>query len=50
VFRSSGHPRLDQAAKEAVALALFKPYVSGGIARAAIAMIPIEFSLRGAAS
>jgi protein TonB len=50
VYRSSGHPRLDEAAKDAVALALFKPFVSGGIARAAIAMIPIEFSLRSAAS
>jgi protein TonB len=50
IYRSSGHPRLDEAAKDAVALALFKPFVTGGIARAAIAMIPIEFSLRSAAS
>lgn len=47
VYRSSGHPRLDEAARNAVALALFKPYAAGGVARAAIAMIPIEFSLRG---
>ena len=47
IYRSSGHPRLDEAARDAVALALFKPYAAGGVARAAIAMIPIEFSLRG---
>ncbi len=50
VYRSSGHARLDEAARDAVALALFKPYVAGGIARSAIAMIPIEFSLRGTSS
>jgi hypothetical protein len=25
--------------------AVFKPYIDGGIARAAIAMVPVEFSL-----
>jgi protein TonB len=47
VFRSSGHPRLDEAACNAVQRALFKPYVDGGIAHAAIAMVPVEFSLHG---
>ena len=50
VYRSSGHRRLDEAARDAVASALFKPYVAGGIARCAIAMIPIEFALHGAPS
>jgi protein TonB len=46
VYRSSGHPRLDEAARDAVGRALFKPYIDGGVARAASAIIPIEFSLR----
>jgi protein TonB len=50
IYRSSGHPRLDEAAREAVARAVFKPYVDGGIARAAAAIVPIEFSLRAASS
>lgn len=50
VYRSSGHPRLDEAARNAVARALFKPYIDGGIAHAASAMIPIEFSLRRTSS
>jgi protein TonB len=45
IVRSSGHPRLDQEARNAVARALFIPYSIGGVARAAIAMVPIEFSL-----
>jgi protein TonB len=50
VYKSSGHPRLDEAARTAVARALFKPYVDGGVARAAFATIPIEFSLHATAS
>jgi protein TonB len=45
VERSSGFPRLDEAARLAVARALFKPYVESGVAQAAIVIIPIEFSL-----
>jgi protein TonB len=45
VYRSSGHPRLDEAARDAVEHALFKPYFEGGVARAAFAVVPIEFSL-----
>jgi hypothetical protein len=37
---------LDEAARVAVARAIFKPYVNGGIARAAAAIVPVEFSLR----
>ncbi|HEY6925520.1 MAG TPA: energy transducer TonB [Steroidobacteraceae bacterium] len=47
VYRSSGHPRLDEAAREAVRRALFKPYRDSGVARAAVAMVPVEFSLHG---
>jgi TonB family protein len=50
VYRSSGHPRLDEAARTAVARAVFKPYIDGGIARASAAMVPVEFSLRCSAS
>jgi len=45
VYRSSGHPRLDEAARKAVQCAVFKPYRDSGIARAVVAIIPIEFSL-----
>jgi len=48
VYRSSGHPRLDDAACKAVQRAVFRPYLDGGVARAAIALIPVEFSLHGA--
>jgi len=45
VERSSGFPRLDEAARLAVARAVFKPYVESGVAQPAIVIIPIEFSL-----
>lgn len=45
VERSSGFARLDEAARQAVARALFKPYVEGGVAQPAIVIIPIEFAL-----
>ncbi len=48
IYRSSGHPRLDEAARAAVSRALFKPYIDGGIARAAAAFVPVEFTLRAA--
>lgn len=50
VYRSSGHPRLDEAARSAVARAVFRPYIEGGIARAAAAIVPVEFSLRTSSS
>jgi protein TonB len=50
VYRSSGHPRLDEAARNAVARAVFKPYMDGGVARASAAIVPVEFSLRASAS
>jgi len=46
VYRSSGHPRLDEAARSAVARAVFKPYMDGGVARESAAIVPVEFSLR----
>lgn len=44
IERSSGHTRLDEAARLAVQRALFRPYVENGIARMALATIPIEFT------
>lgn len=44
VERSSGHSRLDDAACQAVKRARFRPYVENGVARMALATIPIEFS------
>ena len=45
VYRSSGHPRLDDAAREAIERAVFRPYMDGGTPREAVAMVPVEFSL-----
>lgn len=45
VESSSGHSRLDHAAKEAVAAAAFRPYIEDGEPRRALVLIPIEFSL-----
>jgi protein TonB len=45
IENSSGHPRLDQAAKEAIVRAEFRPYIEDGVARRAMVLIPIEFSL-----
>jgi periplasmic protein TonB len=42
---SSGHARLDHAAKAAIAQAMFRPYVEDGAPRRALVLIPIEFSL-----
>jgi protein TonB len=44
IERSSGHSRLDEAARLAVQRARFRPYVENGVARMALATIPIEFS------
>lgn len=47
---SSGHARLDDAAREAVSRAAFRPYVEDGEPRRALVLIPIEFALnRGSA-
>ena len=46
VLRSSGHSRLDEAARAAVRRALFKPHVENGVARAALVTVPIEFAVR----
>lgn len=42
---SSGHARLDHAAREAVERAAFRPYVEDGEPRRAVVLIPIEFYL-----
>jgi protein TonB len=47
---SSGHTRLDDAARDAVLRAAFRPYVEDGEPRRALVLIPIEFALnRGTA-
>lgn len=45
VQRSSGFPRLDEAARIAAARALFKPYVEDGKATPVYVVVPIDFSL-----
>jgi protein TonB len=45
VHRSSGHPRLDDAALAAVQKARFKPYTENGAAVAGWAYIPLDFEL-----
>jgi protein TonB len=45
VQKSSGSPRLDEAARQAVQRALFKPYTEDGKAVAVFAIIPISFQL-----
>jgi protein TonB len=44
VERSSGHARLDDAARQAVQRALFRPYLENGVPHMALATIPIEFN------
>jgi protein TonB len=50
VEQSSGYARLDAAAREAVAHALFKPYVENGVPHVAMAKIPIEFTWKSRAA
>lgn len=45
VQQSSGFTRLDTAAREAVARALFKPYTEDGLAVAVFIIVPISFRL-----
>ena len=45
VQKSSGSPRLDEAARQAVQRALFKPYTEDGKPVAVFAIIPISFQL-----
>jgi periplasmic protein TonB len=47
---SSGYARLDDAAREAVRRAAFRPYVEDGAPRRALVLIPIEFSLNRTAA
>lgn len=46
VQQSSGSPRLDDAAKQAVRRALFKPFIDNGKAISAFAIVPITFELQ----
>jgi protein TonB len=46
VERSSGYASLDKAARESVMGALFRPYMHDGVARAAVVIVPVDFSLK----
>ena len=46
IERSSGFDRLDSAARDAVAKALFRPHEVNGVAQPAQVLIPIEFTRR----
>lgn len=46
IAESSGYPRLDAAARTAIAQALFKPYRKGGLAQPMWARVPIHFQLK----
>jgi protein TonB len=46
IERSSGHERLDVAARDAVQKAVFRPHEVNGVAQAAQVLIPIEFTRR----
>jgi protein TonB len=46
VERSSGYSRLDEAGREAVLKARFRPYTENGVARSVIVLVPIRFSLK----
>lgn len=46
IQQSSGHARLDAAARAAVEHALFRPYLEDGVARTVLATIPIEFNFK----
>jgi periplasmic protein TonB len=46
LLRSSGHTLLDEAARQCVREALFRPYLLNGVARAVLVVVPIEFTLR----
>ncbi|HYD81890.1 MAG TPA: energy transducer TonB [Paucimonas sp.] len=43
--RSSGHPRLDDAARAAVMRALFNPYIEDGRAIPVYVVVPVDFAL-----
>lgn len=45
IQKSSGSPRLDDAARQAVIRALFKPYMEDGKAVSVYAIVPIKFQL-----
>jgi periplasmic protein TonB len=46
VSRSSGHALLDEAAIQCVRAARFKPYIHNGVPRAALVVVPIDFTLQ----
>jgi TonB family protein len=47
IDRSSGYKALDEAAREAVSRSQFRPYRENGVARMAVVIVPVEFTLTG---
>ena len=46
IERSSGYPRLDEAAREAVLQARFRPYTENGVPQSVVVLVPIRFALK----
>jgi periplasmic protein TonB len=46
VERTSGYPRLDEAGRQAVLQARFRPYAENGVARSVYVLVPIRFNLK----
>jgi len=46
VERSSGYARLDEAGRQAVLTARFRPYTENGVARSVFVLVPIRFTLK----
>lgn len=46
VERSSGYARLDEAGREAVLQARFRPYTENGVARTVQVLVPLRFTLK----
>ena len=46
IERSSGYPRLDEAGREAVLKARFRPYTENGVPRSVQVLVPLRFTLK----
>jgi periplasmic protein TonB len=44
--RTSGYPRLDEAGREAISNARFRPYMENGVPRSVFVLVPLRFSLK----
>lgn len=46
IERSSGYTRLDEAGREAVSRARFRPYTENGVPRSVVVLVPLRFALK----